>query len=76
MKTIAGSEAGGGFSIRSLNLNESAMRQTRRACGRPDKFNFHGPDEIWEAAQHVNKLSRYLYVASHTRPIGLKLLGI
>lgn len=25
------------------------MRQTCKACGRPDKFNFHVPDKIWEA---------------------------
>ena len=25
-------------------------RQTCRLCGRPDKFNFHVPDSIWQAA--------------------------
>lgn len=24
-------------------------RQTCKACGRPDKFNFHVPDAIWRA---------------------------
>lgn len=25
------------------------MRQTCKVCGRPDKFNFHVPEKIWEA---------------------------
>jgi hypothetical protein len=26
------------------------MRQTCKACGRPDKFDFTVPDEVWSAA--------------------------
>lgn len=29
---------------------EANGRQTCRVCGRPDKFNFHVPDHIWQAA--------------------------
>ena len=25
------------------------QRQTCKACGRPDKFDFHVPDEVWAA---------------------------
>lgn len=25
------------------------QQQTCKVCGRPDKFDFHVPDEIWEA---------------------------
>jgi hypothetical protein len=25
------------------------QRQTCKACGRPDKFDFHLPDEVWAA---------------------------
>lgn len=27
-----------------------SLRQTCRLCGRPDKFNFHVPDDVWRAA--------------------------
>jgi len=27
----------------------AAHRQTCKACGRPDKFNFHVPDAVWRA---------------------------
>lgn len=27
-----------------------SVRQTCRLCGRPDKFNFHVPDDVWRAA--------------------------
>jgi hypothetical protein len=26
----------------------SLQQQTCKVCGRPDKFNFHVPDDIWE----------------------------
>ena len=35
------------------------MQQTCKACGRPDKFDFHVPDEVWEAvagAEYMNKV--------------------
>lgn len=28
-------------------MNTSDQRQTCKVCGRPDKFNFHVPDQIW-----------------------------
>lgn len=27
--------------------NPTGQRQTCKACGRPDKFNFHVPDAVW-----------------------------
>lgn len=28
----------------------NSQQQTCKACGRPDKFNFDVPDEVWRAA--------------------------
>jgi hypothetical protein len=30
-------------------MNSDSMRQTCKVCGRPDKFDFHVSNEIWEA---------------------------
>lgn len=28
---------------------DSSLQQTCKVCGRPDKFDFHVPDSVWEA---------------------------
>lgn len=33
-------------------------RQTCKACGRPDKFDFHVPDEVWAAVVPPTLLNR------------------
>jgi hypothetical protein len=30
-------------------MSASDQRQTCKVCGRPEKFNFHVPDAVWEA---------------------------
>lgn len=30
-------------------MSPTDQRQTCKACGRPEKFNFHVPDEVWSS---------------------------
>lgn len=34
--------------MRHCERGVDASRQTCRVCGRPDKFNFYVPDEVWQ----------------------------
>ena len=35
-----------------------SQRQTCKACGRPDKFDFHVPDDVWAAVVPANLANR------------------
>jgi hypothetical protein len=35
--------------VTHFEINKNSQHQTCKVCGRRDKFNFHVPDEIWEA---------------------------
>lgn len=39
------------------------MRQTCKACGRPDKFNFDVPDHVWRAVVPVELQTRVVCLA-------------
>ena len=38
-------------------------RQTCKACGRPDKFDFHVPDDVWKRVVPVEYQNRVVCLA-------------
>ena len=39
------------------------MRQTCKVCGRPDKFDFHVPDDVWQAVVPLEFRNRVVCLA-------------
>jgi len=43
---------------KSRPANRDRQRQTCKACGRPDKFDFSVPDDVWTAVVPIGLRSR------------------
>ena len=41
-----------------MSIERDKLRQTCKACGRPDKFNFNVPDWLWAAVVPENLINR------------------
>lgn len=62
-----------------MRVSYGAMRQTCKACGRPDKFDFSLPDDVWAAVVPADLVNRVVCLGcfdEYAREAGVDYSGV